>query len=177
MEQPDTAASPVSATRLIETGCAAGVDRPGDPHRAGLRQYVRRAPVRDRQRHRRYLVSRGVAGVPRPLLYPNYHLHQPGCDHRRCPEGHRFRDPGVPGRRLGVEIENRTHYVRDVTFREDASQIRTGNLPRALAAIRNLIIGTCRLAGHANTAAARRYYGRDDSRTLALYGFRQIGTG
>lgn len=26
-------------------------------------------------------------------------------------------------------IENQTHYIRDVTFREDASQVRTGNPP------------------------------------------------
>jgi len=32
-------------------------------------------------------------------------------------------------------------------------------------------MGAFRGKGHANTAAARRYYGRDDQRILALYGY------
>jgi predicted transposase YbfD/YdcC len=68
-------------------------------------------------------------------------------------------------------IENREHYVRDVTFREDAQKTRTGSQPNAYAGVRNLVIGAFRRKGHANTAAARRYYGRDDRRILALYGY------
>jgi predicted transposase YbfD/YdcC len=68
-------------------------------------------------------------------------------------------------------IENRQHYVRDVTFREDAQRTRTGNQPNAHAGIRNLVIGAFRKRGHANIAHARRYYGRDDRRILALYGY------
>ena len=45
---------------------------------------------------------------------------------------------------------------RDVTFREDHSQVRTGTAPRALASLRNLTITAIRLAGRANTAHARR---------------------
>jgi predicted transposase YbfD/YdcC len=69
-------------------------------------------------------------------------------------------------------IENREHYVRDVTFREDAQKTRTGSQPNAHAGIRNLVTGAFRRKGHANIAAARRYYGRDDQRILALYGYR-----
>ncbi|MBB5967821.1 hypothetical protein FHS22_007134 [Planomonospora venezuelensis] len=43
-----------------------------------------------------------------------------------------------------------------MTFREDASQLRTGTAPRALASFRNLAINTFRLAGRANIAHARR---------------------
>jgi predicted transposase YbfD/YdcC len=68
-------------------------------------------------------------------------------------------------------IENREHYVRDVTFREDAQKARTGNQPNAYAAVRNLVIGATRHAGFANIACARRYYARDDQRILALYGY------
>jgi len=68
-------------------------------------------------------------------------------------------------------IENREHYVRDVTFREDAQKARTGSQPAAYAAIRNLAIGAARKAGFANIAHARRYYARDDQRILALYGY------
>jgi predicted transposase YbfD/YdcC len=39
-------------------------------------------------------------------------------------------------------IENGLHYVRDVTFGEDTSQLRTGNGPQVMACLRNLIIGT-----------------------------------
>jgi hypothetical protein len=68
-------------------------------------------------------------------------------------------------------IENREHYVRDKTFSEDLQRVRTGNQPSAYAAIRNLVIGAFRRAGFANIARARRYYGRDDQRILALYGY------
>ncbi|OUC96491.1 hypothetical protein [Streptosporangium minutum] len=53
-------------------------------------------------------------------------------------------------------VENRLHWVRDVTFREDNSQVRTGTAPRALAGFRNLAISTARLAGRADIAHARR---------------------
>lgn len=53
-------------------------------------------------------------------------------------------------------IENRLHWVRDVTFDEDRSQIRTGNAPRLMATIRNLAITIHRLAGATNIAAATR---------------------
>jgi predicted transposase YbfD/YdcC len=73
--------------------------------------------------------------------------------------------------RLHWSVENREHYVRDVTFREDAQKARTGSMPASLAALRNLVIGAFRKAGHANIAHARRYYARDDQRILALYGY------
>jgi len=42
-------------------------------------------------------------------------------------------------------IENRLHWVRDVTFGEDASQARMGNLPQVMAALRNCAINLLRL--------------------------------
>lgn len=53
-------------------------------------------------------------------------------------------------------IENRSHYVRDVTLGEDACQICKGDAPQNLAALRNAIISMLRLEGHANIAAALR---------------------
>jgi predicted transposase YbfD/YdcC len=53
-------------------------------------------------------------------------------------------------------IENRIHYVRDVTFGEDASRARTGNAPIVLATLRNLAIAAIRLSGGTNIAKARR---------------------
>jgi predicted transposase YbfD/YdcC len=53
-------------------------------------------------------------------------------------------------------IENSVHWVRDVTYREDASRVRTGNAPAVLAAIRNIVTTVLRMAGEVNIAAARR---------------------
>jgi hypothetical protein len=53
-------------------------------------------------------------------------------------------------------IENRSHYVRDVTMGEDASRIRTGAAPQILAAFRNAAIGWLRLQGVENIAEALR---------------------
>jgi hypothetical protein len=68
-------------------------------------------------------------------------------------------------------IGNREHYVRDKTFGEDLQRVRAGNQPNAHAAIRNLITGVFRRAGFANITHGRRYYGRDDARVLARYGY------
>jgi predicted transposase YbfD/YdcC len=66
------------------------------------------------------------------------------------------------------EIENRLHWVRDVTYLEDKSLIRTGNAPRVMASLRSLAISLLRLGGHANIAAANRHHARDPQRTLKL---------
>jgi predicted transposase YbfD/YdcC len=50
-------------------------------------------------------------------------------------------------------IENGLHYVRDVTFAEDASRLRTGNGPQVMACLRNLVIGVLSRAGPVNLAA------------------------
>ncbi|WP_258545586.1 ISAs1 family transposase [Micromonospora marina] len=67
-------------------------------------------------------------------------------------------------------IENKLHWVRDVTYDEDRSQIRTGTGPQVMAALRNAAIGALRLAGVTNIAAANRHHARDSSRTLTLLG-------
>jgi predicted transposase YbfD/YdcC len=67
-------------------------------------------------------------------------------------------------------IENRVHWVRDVTFDEDRCQIRVGNAPRVMATLRNLAISALRLAGHTNIAAGLRSMARDITRTLTLLG-------
>jgi DDE_Tnp_1-associated/Transposase DDE domain len=66
-------------------------------------------------------------------------------------------------------VENRLHYVRDVTFHEDDSQLRTGSAPRALATFRNLSISTIRFAGRANIAHTRRDL-HDRADVFAVYG-------
>ncbi|GBP99171.1 hypothetical protein SSP531S_05660 [Streptomyces spongiicola] len=66
------------------------------------------------------------------------------------------------------EIENRLHWVRDVAFDEDHSQIRTGNAPSIMAALRNTVITLLRLAGHHNIAAALRHHANDTGRPITL---------
>ncbi|MFD4397767.1 transposase [Kitasatospora sp. NPDC058478] len=62
------------------------------------------------------------------------------------------------------------HHVRDTTFAEGASQLRTGNAPRAMATWRNLAVGFLRLSGVRNIAAGLRRNARDARRPLALLG-------
>ena len=47
-------------------------------------------------------------------------------------------------------IENKVHYVRDVTFGEDAGQIHVGQAPQALAALRNGLLTLLRSKGVTN---------------------------
>ena len=65
-------------------------------------------------------------------------------------------------------IENKLHYVRDVTYGEDSSQTRTHNGPRVMASFRNLAVSTLRLARKTNIAAALRQTGCDFIRPLQL---------
>jgi hypothetical protein len=67
-------------------------------------------------------------------------------------------------------IENGLHWVRDVTFAEDASQLRTGSGPQVMACLRNLVIGVLGRAGPVNLAAALRQHARDPRRPLATLG-------
>jgi len=67
-------------------------------------------------------------------------------------------------------IENKVHYVRDVTFDEDRSRIRKGNGPQVMATLRNLALSLLRLAGASNIARATRYLTTRVKETLRLLG-------
>jgi hypothetical protein len=67
-------------------------------------------------------------------------------------------------------IENRLHYVRDWSFDEDRSTIRTGTLPWTMATLRNLAIALLRLAGVTNIAAKVRELAALPHRAVALMG-------
>jgi predicted transposase YbfD/YdcC len=66
------------------------------------------------------------------------------------------------------------HHIRDVTYGEDASQVRTGSGPQAMASLRNLAIAILRLAGHPGIAAACRHHSRDATRTLTTLGLTPV---
>jgi predicted transposase YbfD/YdcC len=65
-------------------------------------------------------------------------------------------------------IENSLHYVRDVTFGEDRSCLRTGNAPQVMAALRNLAITLLHRAGDFQIAAARRHFSYHPDEAFAL---------
>jgi len=62
------------------------------------------------------------------------------------------------------------HHLRDVTFAEDDSQVRTGTAPTVMACLRNLAVGVLSRAGPVNVAAALRRNARDPYRPLATLG-------
>ncbi len=81
----------------------------------------------------------------------------------------------TPGRVLELvrghwHIENKSHWVHDVTFDEDRSQVRCGNIPQVMAALRNTAIELLRWAGHTNIAAACRRLAPQPAQALALIG-------
>jgi len=67
-------------------------------------------------------------------------------------------------------IENRLHWVRDVTFDEDRSQIRTGSGPRVMASLRNLVISILRRCGTTNIAKTLRGFAYKSHLALKLIG-------
>ena len=67
-------------------------------------------------------------------------------------------------------IENKLHWVRDVVYDEDRSQIRTGRGAQAMAGLRNFSISCLRLAGWENIARALRFFASDWRYPLTLLG-------
>jgi len=131
-------------TRMLRTAPAGDIDFPGA---AQVLRIVRYRGDLDGVRASKEVVF-GITSLPPDLAGPA-HLSQYA--------------------RLHWGVENREHYVRDVTFREDANQARTGQLPHVMAAIRNLVIGAFRQKGHVNMASARRRHAYIPHRLLALF--------
>jgi predicted transposase YbfD/YdcC len=69
-------------------------------------------------------------------------------------------------------IENKSHWVRDVTFGEDRSQVHCGNAPQVMAAFRNTAIGLARSVGKTNIAAACREFAAKPAVAMELIGIR-----
>jgi len=68
-------------------------------------------------------------------------------------------------------IENRLHYVRDVTFAEDQSRVRSGHGPQHLATARNTDIQICRQQNPANLAQARRDFSWNPQPLFSILGY------
>jgi predicted transposase YbfD/YdcC len=73
-------------------------------------------------------------------------------------------------------IENGSHYVRDVTFAEDHSQVRTGSIPQVMAAFRNTAIALLRSSGETTIASACRRHAAYPWQALALLGITRSKT-
>jgi hypothetical protein len=95
---------------------------------------------------------------PRGLLEP--------CAATSGPHGS---EEGGAGKRHPLS-DNREHYVRDVTFDEDRSQVRTGSSPQIMAAMRNIAISLLRLAGWTNIKQATEKMSRRLDQVLTLLG-------
>ncbi len=67
-------------------------------------------------------------------------------------------------------IENRVHYVRDMAFDEDRSQIRKLNGPRIMAIIRNLVISILRMLGVTNITRCLRENAMRHERIFEMLG-------
>ena len=67
-------------------------------------------------------------------------------------------------------IENCEHYVRDVTFKEDASRIRTAALPEIKVALRSLVKALICRTGQKTTAAQPAYPARPKAVIKLLLG-------
>lgn len=69
-------------------------------------------------------------------------------------------------------IENRLHWRRDTGFAEDASRIRSGNAPHALASLRNTVLSLLQ-PFPIPTRAARQVFAENRLRAinLAVQGF------
>ena len=67
-------------------------------------------------------------------------------------------------------IENKSHWVRDVIYEEDRSQVRVGSVPQVMAALRNTAIGLIRAAGESGIASGGRRFAAQPAAALALIG-------
>lgn len=67
-------------------------------------------------------------------------------------------------------IENKLHWVRDVTFDEDRSTTHSGHIPQVMAALCNTAIGLLRVLGATNIAKACRFYAAHPALVVAALG-------
>ena len=69
-------------------------------------------------------------------------------------------------------IENRLHYVRDVTYREDQGRTNAGNAPQVLAALRNTALTMLRRLGFKPVEGIEHFAEHRQQAIEAIYGRR-----
>lgn len=67
-------------------------------------------------------------------------------------------------------IENLSHRTRDMLFAEDASQVRCGNIPQVICALRNAVLSLLRTSGNTGIAYALRHFAAHPDQALKLIG-------
>lgn len=67
-------------------------------------------------------------------------------------------------------IENRSHYIRDMTFDEDRQQVRSKTGTQMLACLKNFAISIIRLVGGKNIASMTRAFAASSAAVLAILG-------
>ena len=65
-------------------------------------------------------------------------------------------------------IENLSHRTRDVLLGEDASQVRCGNIPQVMAALRNTVLTLLRICGYTHIAKAFRFFAAHPTEALKI---------
>ena len=65
-------------------------------------------------------------------------------------------------------IENLSHRTRDVLLGEDASQVRCGNIPQVMAALRNTVLTLLRICGYTHIAKAFRFFAARSTEALKI---------
>ena len=65
-------------------------------------------------------------------------------------------------------VESKSHWVRDVVYQEDHSQVRIGVLPQVMAAFRNMAIGLIKATGWQSVTKANRFYAANPFLSLEL---------
>jgi predicted transposase YbfD/YdcC len=71
-------------------------------------------------------------------------------------------------------VENCSHYVRDVTLKEDACRVRSGNAPQVLAALRNTVIHLLREVPAESRPAAIEHLSTRPNQALELIGLSPV---
>jgi predicted transposase YbfD/YdcC len=71
-------------------------------------------------------------------------------------------------RRTHWGIETGLHYRRDVTLKEDATRMTTGNMGNSMASLNNLVLALIRQAHFQNAAQARRWFAAHIDKALVL---------
>jgi predicted transposase YbfD/YdcC len=66
-------------------------------------------------------------------------------------------------------IENKSHYVRDTTWHEDAQHINNGTAPHVKATLTNTANGLLRLHGHTDIKRTTEWISRNPLRALLLF--------
>ena len=65
-------------------------------------------------------------------------------------------------------IENLSHRTRDMILGEDASQVRCGNIPHVMAALRNTVLTLLRISGYTKIAQACRFFAARPTEALKI---------